>query len=154
MRDLCSPTGRRAYEGPELGLVFCCHHLEVLNDFKQGACIFVWHWALKLCNWSCCRQIQGNIFKPKQSLRKKLEMKRSTLMDSRAKYRQGSAPPPLCHQSFTSCNTQWEPRAYSHVPPAWALWCSSSQSQSPLGHCQLGLGSSTTMLLLVIVWNS
>lgn len=122
--------------------------------FKQGACIFIWHWALKLCNWSCCRQIQGNIFKPKQSLRKKLEMKRSTLMDSRAKYRQGSAPLPLCHQPFTSSNTQWEPRAYSHVPPAWALWCSSSQSQSPLGHCQLGLGSSTTMLLLVIVWNS
>lgn len=43
-------------EGPRLGFMLCCHHLEILNNFlTEGSWIFFFFSTgpHKLCSWSC-----------------------------------------------------------------------------------------------------
>lgn len=41
-------TGFHTQKGPGLGLMLCCHHLEILNSFEGRCPIFSLHWALQL----------------------------------------------------------------------------------------------------------
>ena len=36
-------------KGPSIGLILCCHHFEILNDFfNKGPHMFILHWDLSI----------------------------------------------------------------------------------------------------------